>query len=62
MGPAHDFLTPHSDATRGLVEGDRARGRHEGFWSGLGRGLGLVALLVAVCSPLWGLAVFFALH
>ena len=31
-------------------------------WARLFRGLGFTALVVTACSPLWGLAVFFALH
>jgi hypothetical protein len=60
MDPARDFLTPHRDATR-LVPTDRPRPRG-GRWMALARGVGFVALFVTVCSPLWGLAVFFTLH
>ena len=41
---------------------DPTQPRRRGRWAALGRGIGFVALLVGVCSPLWGLAVFFMLH
>jgi hypothetical protein len=62
MDPAHDFLTPRSDASRRPMPADRTPPRRRGPWAALGRGIGFVALLVGVCSPLWGLAVFFMLH
>jgi hypothetical protein len=60
MDPTHDFLNvetaPH------LAAPDRPRSRRGGPVLALARAIGFVVLVVTVCSPLWGLMVFFALH
>ncbi len=61
MDPARDFLDVGT-GRRLEPAADGPRERRGGPWAALGRGIGFVVLLVTACSPLWGLAVFFALH